>query len=114
MKKKKKKEIQLPEYEIDRQAGTGLGITPEEAVYRSVVDCVKDNTIEVLELKMSKLRAIIPYKDSKELFEQCEKKLDAVHRKMVWKKVGKVLSWVVDILLVALVAFIIVWVIRRR
>ena len=100
-------------YELDAEAGKGLGISAEEAVYRSVVDCVKDNDMGVLELKMRKLRSIIGYKDSEQLLEECERKVQAVKHKMGWKKAGKALSWVLDAILVALLVFIIVWVIRH-
>jgi len=101
------------EYELDTQEGKGLGISSEEAVYRSVVDCVRDNDIGVLELKMRKLKSILGYKDSEQLLEECEKKLEAVKRRMGWKKAGKAISWLLDAILVALLVFIIVWVIRH-
>lgn len=106
-------EAKAMEYKLDTQEGKGLGISSEEAIYRSVVDCVKDNDMGVLELKIHKLKSILGYKDSEQLLEECERKVQAVKRRMGWKKAGKAVSWLLDAILVALLVFIIVWVIRH-
>lgn len=106
-------EAKAMEYNLNAQEGKGLGISSEEAIYRSVVDCVRDNDMGVLELKMRKLKSILGYKDSAQLLEECERKAQAVKRRMGWKKAGKVISWLLDAILVALLVFIIVWVIRH-
>lgn len=84
-------------------------ISETEAIYRSVVDCVRDNNEQILKLKMDKLRSIIDYKDCRQLLEQCEKKQMALKRAQKYKKLAKGAMWFIDAALVVLLAVVVVW-----
>lgn len=84
-------------------------ISHEEAIYRSVVDCVKDNDLGVLDIKIKKLESILGYKNSEQLLQECYQRQIVVKSRMKRKKTMKTVALWVDIIVITLVAFLCIW-----
>lgn len=84
-------------------------ISQEEAIYRSVVDCVKDKDPGVLDIKIKKLESIRGYKDSEQLLEECFQKQIIVKKRIKRKKTLKKVALWVDIVVITLMACLCIW-----
>ena len=88
--------------------------TDKEAIYKFVTNCVQDNSLEVLQVKINQLKSIIDYKDAPELLDECYKKEKKVKRKLRRKKIVKIIINVLDYLMLALAIILCVLVLTRR
>lgn len=84
-----------------------------ERTYQTVVNCVRDNNLTMLQFKINKLKSIIDYRDSAALLEECYKKVKKVKRRMAAKKVLSVIALVFDILMVTFIVCLCIILLKR-
>lgn len=84
-----------------------------EAIYQSVVNCVRDNNLPMLQFKVNRLKTIVGYKDSSTLLDQCYKRIKSIKRRAKMKKVWHGILTFLDFALIIMMIALCVFLIRR-
>ncbi|MCI8373537.1 MAG: hypothetical protein HFI75_14330 [Lachnospiraceae bacterium] len=84
-----------------------------EAIYQSVINCVRDNNLQMLQFKINRLKSIAGYKNASQLLEECYKKTRSVKRRMRMKKVIHGMLTVLDFALIIGVIVLCIFLLRR-
>lgn len=85
-----------------------------EKIYRSVVNCTRDNTLEMLDFKIQRLKTIIGYKDARQLLEECDKKVKKLKRRQKTKKVFRIILTILDFALIIGTIILCIFLLRRH
>lgn len=85
-----------------------------EHIYQTVINCTRDNTLELLDFKIQRLKAIIGYKDSQQLLEECYRRVKTLKRRKKAKKIFRIILAVLDFTLIIGVILLCIILVRRH